>query len=103
MASLRQYGGSHVEAETGQPYAFDRNDSFDRTVPLPYSTPQLIESMTFMKSIRDLRTPAIPRPYDMMINNVGSPATLRVALDLIGSTAAFVQMKYYKPWIYEGD
>ena len=42
----------------------------------------------------------IPCHYDMMINNVGSPEMLRVALDLIGSEAAFVQMKYYEPWLY---
>jgi L-ascorbate 6-phosphate lactonase len=43
----------------------------------------------------------IPCHYDMMINNVGSPAMFRVALDLIGSNAVFKLMKYYEPWIYQ--
>jgi L-ascorbate 6-phosphate lactonase len=45
----------------------------------------------------------IPCHYDMMINNVGSPAMLRIALDLIGAKAAFISMKYYEPWIYQRD
>ena len=43
----------------------------------------------------------IPCHYDMMINNIGSPEMLRVALDLIGATAEFHQMKYYEPWLYK--
>lgn len=43
----------------------------------------------------------IPCHYDMMINNVGSPEMLRVAMDHIGSQAAFKMMKYYEPWIYQ--
>jgi len=39
----------------------------------------------------------------MMVNNVGSPSMLRVALDLIGSSATFVQMRYYEPWLYQRD
>jgi L-ascorbate 6-phosphate lactonase len=42
----------------------------------------------------------IPCHYDMMINNVGSPGMLQVALDLIASPAQFKQMKYYEPWLY---
>ena len=42
----------------------------------------------------------IPCHYDMMVNNVGSPEMLRVALDAIRSDSKFVQMKYYEPWIY---
>ena len=45
----------------------------------------------------------IPCHYDMMINNVASPAMLRVALDLIGSNASFILMEYYKPWLYQRD
>jgi L-ascorbate 6-phosphate lactonase len=45
----------------------------------------------------------IPCHYDMMVNNVGSPAMLRTALDLIGSNAVFKFMKYYEPWFYQRD
>jgi L-ascorbate 6-phosphate lactonase len=45
----------------------------------------------------------IPCHYDMMINNVGSPGMLRIAMDLIGSKAAFKLMKYYEPWLYQRD
>jgi len=43
----------------------------------------------------------IPCHYDMMINNVGSPEMLRIAMALIGSRAAFKMMRYYEPWIYQ--
>ncbi len=43
---------------------------------------------------------AVPCHYDMMVNNVGSPDMLRVALDLAGFDAAFKLMKYYEPWVY---
>jgi L-ascorbate 6-phosphate lactonase len=43
----------------------------------------------------------IPSHYDMMINNIGSPDMLRVAMDLIGSTATFHLMRYFEPWIYK--
>ena len=46
---------------------------------------------------------AVPCHYDMMINNVGSPEMLRVALDVIGSDAAYIQMSYYKPWLYRRE
>ena len=42
----------------------------------------------------------IPCHYDMMINNVGDPEMLRVALDLLGSRATFYVMRYYEPWLY---
>lgn len=42
----------------------------------------------------------VPCHYDMMVNNVGSPEMLRVALDLLGSDAVFFVMKYYEPWLY---
>ena len=43
---------------------------------------------------------AIPCHYDMMVNNVGSPEMLKVALDLVGSEAAFKMLRYYEPWFY---
>ena len=43
---------------------------------------------------------AIPCHYDMMINNVGSPEMLRVAMDLLGSKSAFHTLRYYEPWLY---
>lgn len=52
--------------------------------------------------IRQIRPKvAVPCHYDMMINNVGSPAMLRVALDLIGCNASFKMMRYYEPWLYQ--
>ena len=44
---------------------------------------------------------AIPCHYDMMVNNVGSPDMLRVAMDLASSPAVFKLMKYYEPWLYQ--
>jgi len=44
---------------------------------------------------------AIPCHYDMMVNNVGSPQMFRAALELAGSTAEFVVLPYYEPWIYQ--
>lgn len=43
----------------------------------------------------------IPCHYDMMVNNVGSPKMLQVALDLVGSHTVFHQMQYYEPWLYK--
>ncbi len=43
----------------------------------------------------------VPCHYDMMINNVGSPAMMRVALDLVGSKATFKVMRYYETWVYQ--
>jgi L-ascorbate 6-phosphate lactonase len=43
----------------------------------------------------------VPCHYDMMVNNVGSPEMLRVALNLAGSSAHFAQMTYYEPWLYQ--
>ena len=42
----------------------------------------------------------VPCHYDMMVNNVGSPEMFRVALDVLGSEAKFVVMRYYEPWVY---
>ncbi len=44
---------------------------------------------------------AIPCHYDMMVNNVGSPEMFRIALEQAGSDAAFHEMRYYEPWIYQ--
>jgi L-ascorbate 6-phosphate lactonase len=43
----------------------------------------------------------LPCHYDMMVNNTGSPAMFRVELERIRSVAEFVQLPYYKPWIYK--
>jgi L-ascorbate 6-phosphate lactonase len=42
----------------------------------------------------------VPCHYDMMVNNVGSPSMLKVALQVLGSDAEFVLMKYYEPRVY---
>jgi L-ascorbate 6-phosphate lactonase len=42
----------------------------------------------------------VPCHYDMMINNIGSPEMLRVAMDLCGSVAPVRIMRYYEPWLY---
>lgn len=42
----------------------------------------------------------VPCHYDMMINNVGSPEMLRVAMDLNGSCVPVKIMRYYEPWLY---
>ena len=43
---------------------------------------------------------AVPCHYDMMVNNVGSPDMLRIAMLAAGSDAQFHQMTYYEPWLY---
>jgi L-ascorbate 6-phosphate lactonase len=43
---------------------------------------------------------AIPCHYDMMINNIGDPDMLRVALGLIGSKAQVEVLDYYDPWVF---
>ena len=43
----------------------------------------------------------VPCHYDMMVNNVGSPEMLRIALELAGSSAHFAQLTYYEPWLYQ--
>ena len=48
-------------------------------------------------------TVVIPCHYDMMINNVGSPAMFRVALEHAGSSARFRLLRYYEPWVYTKD
>lgn len=44
---------------------------------------------------------AIPCHYDMLVNNVGSPEMLRVAMEVAGCDAQFVAMRYYRPWLYQ--
>ncbi len=44
---------------------------------------------------------AIPCHYDMMINNIGSPGMLKVALDIVGATAKYHMLTYYEPWLYQ--
>jgi L-ascorbate 6-phosphate lactonase len=46
---------------------------------------------------------AIPCHYDMMINNIGHPEMLRVALGLLGSTAQVQVLDYYSPWVFRKD
>ena len=58
-----------------------------------------VEAASIIHTIRP--RVAIPCHYDMMINNVGSPDMLRVAMDLIGSKATFKLMRYYEPWVYQ--
>jgi len=42
----------------------------------------------------------VPCHYDMMVNNVGCPEMLKVALDTVGSSTRFFQMRYYHPFVY---
>lgn len=42
----------------------------------------------------------IPCHHDMMVNNVGCPDMLRVALDVVGSDAAFTVLRYYQPTVF---
>ncbi|HEX4030725.1 MAG TPA: MBL fold metallo-hydrolase [Terracidiphilus sp.] len=44
---------------------------------------------------------AIPCHYDMLVNNVGSPEMLRVAIEAADCDAKFVAMRYYQPWLYQ--
>ena len=57
-----------------------------------------LQAAQIVKAIRP--RVVVPCHYDMMVNNIGSPDSLRVGLDLVGSCAAFVVMKYYEPWLY---
>lgn len=56
------------------------------------------EAASIVKQIRP--KVVVPCHYDMMINNVGSPEMLRVAMDLNGSSAPVKIMRYYEPWLY---
>jgi L-ascorbate 6-phosphate lactonase len=57
-----------------------------------------MQAATIVKHIRP-RT-VIPCHYDMMVNNVGSPDMLQVALNLVGSNATLHKMKYYSPSVF---
>jgi L-ascorbate 6-phosphate lactonase len=41
-----------------EPYIFTRNDPYDRTVPIEYVVPRLLESREYMCTIREYRVPA---------------------------------------------
>ncbi len=58
MASWKHYRGSEASAEAERPYVFDRNDPYDRTAPVQYVTPKLMESKLFMSAIRGFRPPS---------------------------------------------
>jgi L-ascorbate 6-phosphate lactonase len=58
-----------------------------------------MEAARIVKSVRP--RVVIPTHYDMMINNVGSPGMLRVAMNVVGSDARFKMMQYYEPWLYQ--
>lgn len=58
-----------------------------------------MEAAAIVKALRP--HVVVPCHYDMMINNVCSPEMMRIALELVGSDAEFVLMKYYQPWIYQ--
>lgn len=60
-----------------------------------------VEAAAIVQAIRP--RVVLPCHYDMMINNVGSPEMLRVAMDLVGSNATYHLMKYYEPWLYQRD
>ena len=57
-----------------------------------------LQAAEIIKAIRP--RVAVPCHYDMMVNNTGSPDSLRVAMDLIDSGSTFFAMKYYEPWLY---
>ena len=60
-----------------------------------------LSAMEAAKVVKALRPRVvIPCHYDMMVNNIASPEMLRVALDVLGSDARCVVMKYYEPWVY---
>ena len=58
-----------------------------------------LEAANLIRQIRPRLV--VPCHYDMMVNNVGSPAMFRVALDLVGCNALFKMMSYYEPWLYQ--
>jgi L-ascorbate 6-phosphate lactonase len=57
-----------------------------------------MQAAMLLKSIRPRVT--IPCHYDMMVDNVGYPQMLKVALDVLGVDTDFVMMKYYEPLVY---
>jgi L-ascorbate 6-phosphate lactonase len=63
-----------------------------------YHNLSAMEAATIVQGIRP--RVVIPCHYDMMVNNVGSPKMMKVALDVLGVEAEFVQLNYYEPWVY---
>jgi L-ascorbate 6-phosphate lactonase len=59
----------------------------------------VMDAAAIVKTLRP--SVAVPCHYDMMVNNIGSPAMLRVALDLVGSDTRVAVMEYYQPWLYQ--
>jgi L-ascorbate 6-phosphate lactonase len=57
-----------------------------------------IQAASIVKAVRP--RVVVPCHYDMMVNNVGSPGMLHVAMEVLGCNASFVVMKYYEPWLY---
>lgn len=45
----------------------------------------------------------VPCHYDMLVNNIGSPALFKIALDHAGANANFHMLGYYEPWLYVPD
>ena len=58
-----------------------------------------LQAAAIIKAIRPRMV--APCHYDMMVNNIGSPEMLRVALDLLGSDAGFSVFRYYESWLYQ--
>jgi L-ascorbate 6-phosphate lactonase len=58
-----------------------------------------MQAAAIVKAIRP--KVVVPCHYDMMINNVGNPEMLRVALDVLNSEADFHLLRYYEPWFYK--
>lgn len=56
------------------------------------------EAADILKQVRP--KVAVPCHYDMMINNIGSPSMLRVAMDLNRCGAEMKVMRYYEKWLY---
>ena len=60
-----------------------------------------LSAMQAATIVREIRPRVvIPSHYDMMVNNVGSPQMLKVALDVLHVDTEFRIMNYYEPWIY---
>jgi len=57
-----------------------------------------LQAATIVKAINP--RVVVPCHYDMMVNNVGSPDALRMALDLLGCESKCLVLNYYEPWLY---
>ena len=49
--------GSGSESGDASRYIFTRNDPYDRSAPIHLVVPQVVESQTYMRSIREFRVP----------------------------------------------